>query len=86
LSAASKGLAKVMADAVADAVATAVGTLGDGESADWVKLIKGGVVTLDWETPPNTLPQRVVAFSKLGTDDALGGVTFSGGFTVSGTF
>jgi hypothetical protein len=71
LSAASKGLAKVIADALVDAVGE---TIGDGAAPDWTKLITGAAINLDWETPPNTIPQTGVAFAKTGTDNALGGL------------
>ncbi|MFN9675086.1 MAG: hypothetical protein ACK552_21975 [Microcystis sp.] len=80
LSAASKGLAKVIADALVDAVGE---TIGDGAAPDWTKLITGAAIHLDWETPPKTLPQRIVAFAQTG-EDALGRVSV--GISISAEF
>lgn len=80
LSAASKGLAQVIANALVDAVGE---TVGDGTPPDWTKLITGASLKLDWETPPNTIPQRVVSFA--GTDEnALGGISV--GISISANF
>jgi hypothetical protein len=81
LKAASKGLAQVMADAIAQAVGESVGD-GGGAPPDWTKLVKGCAVKLDWETPPNTPVQTVIAFANV--DPALGGIGFSVG--ISGSF
>jgi hypothetical protein len=67
LKAVSQGLAPVIANALTEAVGE---TVGDGTAPDWTKLIKGALINLDWETPPNTLPQTVVSFAQSG--DALG--------------
>jgi hypothetical protein len=76
LKAASQGLAQVMADAIAQAVSESVGD-GGGAPPDWTKLVKGCVFKLDWETPPNTPVQTVVAFAN--AEPALGGFGFGMG-------
>ncbi|MDG3008446.1 hypothetical protein [Paludisphaera mucosa] len=84
---ATQGMAQVMADAVAGAITQAVGgNLGAG-TPDWVKLVKGLIVNLNWETPGNTTISTVAAFAEPGSTGggpALGGVGFSIG--IHGSF
>jgi hypothetical protein len=78
---ATQGLAQVLANALVQAVGESVGD-GGGAVPDWTKLVKGCAVKLEWETPPNTPVQTVIAFAN--DDQALGGVSFSVG--ISGSF
>ncbi len=80
MKAASQGLAQVMVNALVQAVGESV---GGGAAPDWTKLVKGLAVKLDWETPPNTTVQTVIAFANTEDSPALGGVSFSVG--ISGT-
>jgi hypothetical protein len=68
LSAASKGLAQVIANALTEAVGEAAGA----PAPDWTKLISGALVNIKWETPPDTIPQTVVALAQ-SEASALGG-------------
>jgi hypothetical protein len=89
LRAATQGMAQVMADALAQAVGSAVGGAVGGPPPDWVKLIKGVIVNLNWETPGNTPVSTVTVFAKpstTGGGPSLGGVGFDVSVGIHGSF
>jgi hypothetical protein len=79
LKAATQGLANVIADSLAQAVGS-VGSSGVGAAPDWIKLIKGCIVDIAWETPGKTALQTATAIATSGS--SIGGQSL-GGWEVS---
>lgn len=82
LDAASRGMAKVVKDALVGAIGEALGAAPGGPPPQWVELVKGCSLVLNWETVPGSQPRTVVAIAPEAA--ALGGIDV--GVTVTAHF